>query len=145
MSKSRGANIFQYKAKLRNIQKVRQFAALAVEPTADDLLAWMVHKGFIPFKDGTLEGDHHVVTGETGIARIVVDTFYAKRLYFHPEFKFRKSPNRYARGLWFEPFMTAKSQSKIPKEFMTYELRLILGKKLRGTKLYKARTGGKPG
>jgi len=138
MSRYKGAASF--KLKLANINKVIDYSSKAVNPTAQDILKHIIIHGFIPFKDGDLETDHVVVDYGGGKSRIVVkNTKYAVRLYFHPEFKFKRTINKHARGLWFEPYLSGGSQHKVPLDFMRIELNLILGKKFRGIKLYRRR------
>lgn len=39
------------------------------------------------------------------VARIVFDTPYARRLYWHPEYDFRQDKNQYAGGLWMQTYI----------------------------------------
>ena len=41
---------------------------------------------------------------------VVSDTPYARRLYFHPEYKFRKDKNANAGAEWFEPYLTGNKK-----------------------------------
>jgi Minor capsid protein len=56
---------------------------------------------FIPFDTGELMRSS-LRASQIGQGRIVWDTPYARRLYYNPQYNFRKDKNPNARGLWFE-------------------------------------------
>ena len=61
----------------------------------------------IPMKTGHLqeEGfDIDAEAAENGDVRLIFDTPYAARLYFHPEFNFNHEHNANVQGLWMEPW-----------------------------------------
>ena len=47
------------------------------------------------------------------IVRVVFDTPYARRLYWHPEYNFRKDKNPNAQGKWMESYLTGENQQFI--------------------------------
>lgn len=81
----------------------------ALEMTAEAVLTDIRMSAVVPKDTGELERSGFVDTTELqrDIARIVFDTPYARRLYWHPEYNFRTDKNRNARGKWMEPYHTA--------------------------------------
>ena len=59
----------------------------------------------IPRDSGALQGEKFYVDDSRvneGIVSLVNEGPYARRLYYHPEYNFRKDKNPNAQGLWFE-------------------------------------------
>lgn len=52
--------------------------------------------------------------------RIVSDTPYARRLYFHPEYNFYKGENPNAGGRWFDPYINGQKKDYVKKLFEEY-------------------------
>lgn len=79
----------------------------------------------IPRMDGTLSGEAFYVdtaTAKQGYVTLGFNTPYARRLYFHPEYNFHKSPwsdskgnhdgNPNAQGLWMRHWMKGGKYEK---------------------------------
>lgn len=49
--------------------------------------------------------------------KIVSDTPYARRLYFHPEYNFNKTENPNAGGMWFHPYISGDKKDFASKTF----------------------------
>ena len=81
-----------------------QFEALA--QTADATLTELRDRQVMPFDTGNLQNDSTFVddTQKTTVS-IVSSTPYARRLYFHPEYNFKRGNNSNAGGKWFESFL----------------------------------------
>lgn len=87
----------------------------------------------IPRMDGTLSGEAFKVddsTAKQGYIRFTFSTPYARRLYFHPEYKFHKEPwtdasgkrhdgNPNAQGRWTELWMEGGIYEDRPSEILT--------------------------
>ena len=56
----------------------------------------------VPKQTGALEESATLVVKalNKGQVRITYDTPYARRLYYHPEYNFRRDKNANAKGLW---------------------------------------------
>ena len=81
-----------------------QFTALA--QTGDATLTELRDRGVMPFDTGNLQNDSTFVDdSEKGKVSIVSSTPYARRLYFHPEYNFRRGNNSRAGGKWFDSFL----------------------------------------
>ena len=93
-------------AKLEELTK-QQYISLA--QTADALLTDLRDSQTMPFYTGNLQNDNtHLDDSqkEQGRVSIVSSTPYARRLYYHPEYNFRKNNNPNAGGKWFEPYIS---------------------------------------
>ena len=81
-----------------------QYAAL--EQTADATLTELRDRNVMPFDTGNLQNDSTFIDdSQERKVSIVSNTPYARRLYFHPEYNFRKGNNSNAGGKWFESFL----------------------------------------
>lgn len=78
----------------------------AIELTAEAVLTDIRTSGVVPKDTGELERSGFVDTSDiqNAVARIIFDTPYARRLYWHPEYNFRTDRNPNARGKWMEPY-----------------------------------------
>lgn len=85
--------------------KAIEVAAIKALPLTMDTMKTEVNNMQVVPKDvGTLE--ESVVTGvENGKGFISYSTPYARRLYYHPEYNFRKDKNPNAQGRWLDPFI----------------------------------------
>ena len=81
-----------------------QFEALA--QTADATLTELRDRQVMPFDTGNLQNDSTFVddTQKTTVS-IVTTAPQARRLYFHPEYNFKRGNNPNAGGKWFESFI----------------------------------------
>ena len=81
-----------------------QFEALA--QTADATLTELRDRQVMPFDTGNLQNDSTFVddTQKTTVS-IVTTAPQARRLYFHPEYNFKRGNNPNAGGKWFESFL----------------------------------------
>ena len=81
-----------------------QFEAL--EQTADATLTELRDRQVMPFDTGNLQNDSTFVDdSQRDKVSIVSSTPYARRLYFHPEYNYRRGNNASAGGKWFESFL----------------------------------------
>lgn len=74
----------------------------------------------IGYEAGTLQNRSTFVDDSkksSGVVSIVSDTPYARRLYFHPEYKFYKGHNKNAGGAWFEPYISGNKKKFATKTF----------------------------
>ena len=81
-----------------------QFEALA--QTADATLTELRDRQTMPFDTGNLQNDSTFVDdSQRDKVSIVSSTPYARRLYFHPEYDYRRGNNASAGGKWFDSFL----------------------------------------
>lgn len=89
-------------------ENIMNEAKQALRQTADAVKSDLVQSQTMPFDTGTLQNRSTFVDDSDlnkGIVHIVSDTPYARRLYFHPEYNYQTTKNKYAGGLWFEPYL----------------------------------------
>ena len=96
-----------------------QFEALA--QTADATLTELRDRQVMPFDTGNLQNDSTFVDdSQKTTVSIVSSTPYARRLYFHPEYNYRRGNNASAGGKWFESFLNddfiANAYAKLLKQ-----------------------------
>lgn len=81
-----------------------QYEALAM--TGDATLTELRDRQVMPFDTGNLQNDSTFVDdSQKDKVSIVSSTPYARRLYFHPEYNFRRGNNSSAGGKWFDSFL----------------------------------------
>lgn len=93
--------------KLNNITKAH---IKSLEMTGDELLRNIKTSQVVPKDVGTLENSGFVdTTGiNWGYTRIIFDTPYARRLYWHPEYDFRDNVNPFAQGKWMDAYINGE-------------------------------------
>ena len=100
-----------------NINKLIEAHSKALEMTADAVLSDIKTSQVVPKDKGAtgLEGSGFVDISEIKnfIVRVVFNTPYARRLYWHPEYNFRKYKNPNAQGKWMESYLTGENQQFI--------------------------------
>lgn len=87
------------------IRQLSQAAVTALEQTAENLHTEVVQAQVVPRDQGTLQGESFFVDyseAASGKVTLVHSTPYARRLYFHPEYHFKKDENPNAKGKWFK-------------------------------------------
>lgn len=97
---------------VKQLDKAKQ---QALEQTGDALLTQVKNAQVMPFDTSILQNDSTAVDysqSANGVVKIVSDTPYARRLYFHPEYNFHREvwtdsegkkhgANKSAGGKWF--------------------------------------------
>ena len=90
-------------AKLKELTR-QQYISLA--QTADALITDIRDEQLMPFDTGNLQNDSTFVdTSKSGTVSIVTTAPQARRLYFHPEYNYKRNNNANAGGKWFESFL----------------------------------------
>lgn len=108
------------KINLKNNAMIKYIAIQSLVETADALKSDLQKSGTMPFKEGELQDrntDKDDSTKNSGKVSIVSDTPYARRLYFHPEYNFRKDKNKKAGGVWFGPYISGSKKNYARKTF----------------------------
>ena len=87
-----------------NMLDKAQLDALAM--TADATLTELRDRQVMPFDTGNLQNDSTFVDdSQKTTVSIVTIAPQARRLYFHPEYNFKRANNSRAGGKWFESFL----------------------------------------
>lgn len=77
----------------------------------------------MPFDTGELQNRKTFVDDskkKAGKITIVSDGPYARRLYFHPEYKFQKTKNKNASGMWFDPYISGDKKDWASKTYIKF-------------------------
>jgi hypothetical protein len=116
-----------------NMSKIGQLtdaAITALEQTAEALHTEVVQAQVVPFQTGNLQNESMFVdTSESnrGVVALVHSTPYARRMYFHPEYKFSKDENPNARGKWFADWEPGGANEKFAKDTYKQLYRRLAG------------------
>jgi hypothetical protein len=78
------------------VNRANKFAQIAL-----DVQVLKDSNRFIPFDTGNLR-DSSINATKPGSGKIMWDTEYAAKLFYHPEYNFSKDSNPMARGRWFD-------------------------------------------
>lgn len=106
-----------------NNAKLRQINQASIESlvlTANALRGNLIKSQTMPFETGHLQNDATFVDesdANSGVVSVISDTPYARRLYFHPEYNFKKNNNPNAGGMWFEPYINGNKKDYAKKVF----------------------------
>lgn len=101
----------------------------ALELTTEVVLSDIKTSAVVPKDTGELERSGFVDLSEVNnmITRIVFDTPYARRLYWHPEYNFRKDNNANAQGKWMEAYLVGDKQQFIKDTYSKFFKQLSKG------------------
>lgn len=96
--------------KIANLTKAQR---MALEMTAEAVHTDMVQSQVMPFDTGNLQNTQTFVDysdSAKGKVTIAFNTPYARRLYYHPEFNFKKAENPNAKGRWADDYLADGSK-----------------------------------
>ena len=96
------------------IENVKDIARQSLKETADAVKSDLVQSQTMPFDSGSLQNRNTFVDDsemKNDKVRIVSDTPYARRLYFHPEYNYQKTKNKNAGGQWFQPYIDGSKRA----------------------------------
>lgn len=101
------------KINTRRIKQLTGAQITALEQTAEALHTEVVQAQVMPFATGNLQNESTFVDDSgapRGVATLVSSTPYARRLYYHPEYRFQTGENPNARGEWYEDWLPGGAQ-----------------------------------
>lgn len=108
------------------LKKLEQIQQQAIEMTGEAVRTDIVTDTVVPKQIGELERSGHVES-EPRKVKLVYDTPYARRLYWHPEYKFRTDKNPNARGKWMEPYLDGEKKKFVLQTFAKFVKQLSKG------------------
>lgn len=90
--------------------------------TAEAIKSDIVTSAVVPKDTGELERSGFVDTSniDKGEVSILFDTPYARRLYWHPEFNFRKDKNPNAQGKWMQAYIDGDKKNFARETFAKF-------------------------
>lgn len=100
---------------------IKKLMREALVETADALKSDLQKSQTMPFDTGELQNRKTFVDDskkKAGKITIVSDGPYARRLYFHPEYKFQKTKNKNASGMWFDSYISGNKKNWASKKFV---------------------------
>lgn len=115
------------KINCKNIANIKSKAIQCLVETAYAVKSDLQTSETMPFDTGELQNGSTFVDDSkknSGKVRIVSDTPYARRLYWHPEYNFQKTHNKNADGMWFDPYINGNKKNFARNTFK----RLMKGK-----------------
>ena len=92
--------------------------------TTEALHTDLVQSQTVPFKTGTMQNESTSVqqNSDKSKSSLVMNTPYARRLYYHPEYNFSKDNNPNAGAEWFETYVHGNK-----KDFVKDTYKNIIG------------------
>jgi len=108
------------------LNRLTQAMVQALEMTAEAIRSDIIASQVVPKDVGTLERSAYIDKtrineGKTGVG---FNTPYARRLYWHPEYNFRKDKNPNAQGKWMQAYIDGEKKDFAQKQFMKFFRRL---------------------
>lgn len=94
----------------------------ALEMTAEALKTDVVTSAVMPKQTGELERSGFVDISQLKQMKVklVYDQPYGRRLYWHPEYNFRKDKNPNAQGKWLEDYQTGSKKDFAKNNFAKF-------------------------
>lgn len=103
------------------IKQLQEIAQKAFELTVKEVLTDVQQSQTIPKNVGELERSGFIEVDVTNmVAKIIFDTIYARRLYWHPEFDFRKDKNVNAGGLWMQTYIDGPKKNFVKETYLAF-------------------------
>lgn len=109
----------------RNIKIINEVARLALLDTAEAIKTDLIQNQTMPFDTGVMQNDSTYVDDKRiikGIARLVTDTPYARKVYFDPEINIRQEKNPNAKQYWFDDYISGEKKN-LPIKYYQQMLR----------------------
>lgn len=107
------------KLNMPRIKQLTQAVVTALEMTGEALHTEVVQAQVMPFDTGNLQNESTFVDysdSGKGKVTLVSSTPYARRLYYHPEYKFQADENPNAGGEWYQPWLPGGKNESFAKD-----------------------------
>lgn len=95
------------------INQLIQAQKQALDMTTEAMKSDIVTSAVIPKQTGELERSHFVDTSQLDKGKTSINVSgppYARRLYWHPEYNFRKDKNINAQGKWMQAYIDGEKK-----------------------------------
>lgn len=113
----------------RNISIINENAKLALIDAAEAIKTDLIQSQIMPFDTGTMQNDSTFIDDKRaikGIARIVVDTVYSRKVYFDPEIHIKQDKNPNAKQYYFDDYISG-SKKDLPIKYYQKMLKRRMG------------------
>lgn len=120
------------KVKLDNakINQLVQAEKQALEMTTEAMKSDIVTSAVVPKQTGELERSHFVDTSQLDKMKTSINVTgppYARRLYWHPEYNFRRDKNVNAQGKWMQAYIDGEKRNFVRDTFKVFLKQLSKG------------------
>lgn len=112
------------------MQKVKRDIAMTLIETTEAIKTDLIQSQTMPFDTGTMQNDSTFTDTKKaikGYCKIIVDTLYARKVYFDPEISIKTEKNQNAKQYYFDDYISGNKKDLAIKYF---------------AKLMKKRNGG---
>lgn len=108
------------------VRRISEAAKMAALETLKEVKTDIVNSATMPFDNGDMQNHHTFVAVEgedeiNGIpsyfVSLVTGSPQARRLYYHPEYKFQQGKNPNAGAFWLEPYISGKKSEFVETKF----------------------------
>lgn len=102
------------------LQQISKNAEKALIDTAEAIKTDLYQSQTMPYNTGDMQNKYTFVDdtqSKNGVVRLVTDTPYARKTYFHPEYNFKKDNNPNAQGRWLDIYITGVKKDFAQKTF----------------------------
>jgi len=109
----------------RNISTIKEATQLALEDTAESIKTNLIQSQTMPFASGDMQDIYTSVEERRTLSnsvRILVDTVYARKVYFDPEINIKQGKNPNAKQYWFEDYISG-SKKDLPLKYFKKHLK----------------------
>lgn len=103
----------------KNIDMINEIAKLALIDTAEAIKTDLIQGQTMPFDTGIMQNDSTFVDDKRiirGVAKIVVDTPYSRKVYFDPEIHIKQGKNPNAKQYYFDDY-TVGNKKDLPVKY----------------------------
>lgn len=110
---------------IKNIDMINEMAKLALVDTTEAVKTDLIQSQVMPFDTGAMQNDSTLVDDKRimkGIAKIVVDTAYSRKVYFDPEIHVKQGKNPNAKQYYFDDY-TVGSKKDLPMKYFKQHLK----------------------
>ena len=109
------------------IKKLEAAAIKALEQTAEKLHTDIINANIMPRDTGAMEESVFVDYSQSdkGQVSIITNTPYARRLYYHPEYKFNTAENANAQGKWLQSWVSGDKSGDALNYYKRFMNRLM--------------------
>lgn len=105
---------FRIKIDRSRLATVKQIPQKVIEMTGEAVHTDVVQAEVVPRDTNATNGFGFTVdtrNSKNGEVSLKHSTPYARKIYFHPEWRFRKTENAHAQGLWFRHWITGAKKN----------------------------------
>jgi hypothetical protein len=110
---------FRIRINNNRIRRLTAVQKMALDMTGEALKTEINNDQVVPKQDGTLEMSAFIDNSDLnrGRLKLIYDTPYARKLYYHPEYNFRTDKNPHAKGNWLDDYIDGDKKDFAQKAY----------------------------